>query len=73
VTETAVASESRRFRVVQFEFPWALGPQPGRYTIREHLGELPAHVLVLRELGARERRLLPRRRARAPTPRPSRS
>jgi hypothetical protein len=65
VTETAVASESRRFRVVQFEFPWTLGPEPGRYTIREHLGEVPAHVLVLRELGAPQRRLLPRRRARA--------
>jgi hypothetical protein len=62
VTETAVASGSRRFRVVQFEFPWALGPEPGRYTIREHLGELPAHVLVLRTLGAPERRMLPRRR-----------
>jgi len=64
VNETAVAFESRRFRVVQFEFPWALGPEPGRYTIREHLGEAPAHVLVLRLLGASERRLLPRRRAR---------
>jgi hypothetical protein len=64
VTETAVASESRRFRVVQFEFPWALGPPPGRYTIREHLGETPAHVLVLDVLGAHERRWLPGRRRR---------
>jgi hypothetical protein len=65
VTETAVASGSRRFCVVQFEFPWALGPQPGRYTIREHLGEAPARVLVLGLLDAPQRRLLPRRRVRA--------
>jgi hypothetical protein len=70
-----VASESRRFRFVQFEFPWALGPEPGRYAIREQLGEPPAHVLVVAVLGARERRLLPRRRraravAAAPGPAP---
>ncbi|MEA2141639.1 MAG: hypothetical protein QOI64_69 [Solirubrobacteraceae bacterium] len=47
---------------MQFEFPWALGPEPGRYTIREQLGEPPAHVLVIAVLGAQERRLLPRRR-----------
>ena len=58
---------------MQFEFPWALGPQPGRYTIRELLGEPPAHVLVVNLLGAPERRLLPRRRravAVAPEPPP---
>jgi hypothetical protein len=56
---------------VQFEFPWALGPEPGRYTIREHLGEAPAHILVLRTLGAPERRLLPaRRRSREAAPDP---
>ena len=47
---------------MQFEFPWPLGPEPGRYTIREQLGEPPAHVLVVAVLGAPERRLLPRRR-----------
>jgi len=47
---------------VQFEFPWVLGPEPGRYTIRERLGEAPAQILVLRTLGAPERRLLPTRR-----------
>jgi hypothetical protein len=67
VNETAVAPGSRRFRVVVFEFPWALGPQDGRYTIREQLGEAPAHVLVLQTLGAPERRRLPRRRGRART------
>ncbi|MEA2194359.1 MAG: hypothetical protein QOG42_793 [Solirubrobacteraceae bacterium] len=60
---------------MQFEFPWALGPEPGRYAIREQLGEPPAHVLVVAVLGARERRLLPRRRraravAAAPGPAP---
>ena len=67
MTETAVTSGSRRFCVVQFEFPWALGPEDGRYTIREHLGETPSHVLVLRLLGAPERRLMPRRRGRGRT------
>ena len=47
---------------MQFEFPWALGPEPGRYPIREQLGEPPAQVLVVTVLGAPERRLLPRRR-----------
>jgi hypothetical protein len=55
-------SSSRRFRFVQFEYPWPLGPEPGRYAIREHLGEGVRHVLVVRLLGAPERRLLPRRR-----------
>lgn len=59
---------SRRFVFVQFEFPWVLGPEPGRYTIREWLGEPPAHILVLHTLGAAERRLLPRRRRRREAP-----
>ena len=63
---------SRRFRFVQFEFPWVLGPQPGRYTIRERLGEAPAYVLVLSTLGAPGRRLLAaRRRPREAAPEPS--
>lgn len=65
MTETAVTPGSRRFCVVQFEFPWPLGPVDGRYTIREHLGETPSHVLVTRVLGAPERRLLARRRSSA--------
>jgi hypothetical protein len=69
--EAAVTEKSRRFRFVQFEFPWALGPEPGRYTIREHLGEAPAQILVLRTLAAPERRLLPaRRRSREAAPDP---
>ena len=64
---------SRRFLFVSMEFPWELGPDPGRYTIRERLGEPPAHILVLSSLSAPQRHLLPtRRRAREsplePTP-----
>ena len=55
-------SSSRRFRFVQFEFAWSLGPDAGRYPIREHLGEGIRWILVLRVLGAPERRLLRRRR-----------
>lgn len=56
---------------MQFEYPWPLGPEPGRYTIREQLGEPPSHVLVVAVLGAHERRLLPRRRrARSAAPEP---
>ncbi|MDQ3148939.1 MAG: hypothetical protein M3Q38_03315, partial [Chloroflexota bacterium] len=60
---------------MQFEFPWALGPEPGRHAIREQLGEPPSHVLVVSVLGAPERRrLLSRRRTRsvaaAPDPPP---
>jgi hypothetical protein len=58
-------TSSRRFRFVQVEYPWALGPEPGRYTIREHLGEGPRHILVLAVLGAPERRRLARRHRRA--------
>ncbi len=47
-----------------------LGPEPGRYTIREHLGEGARHILVLRTLGAPERRLLARRRPRHAPPGP---
>ena len=59
------------FRFVQFEFPWELGPAPGRYVVRDHAGEADLRVLVLSVLGARERRLLGRRRARAVDPEPS--
>ena len=57
-----MTTSSRRFRFVQLEYPWALGPDAGRYTIRERLAEAPRHILVLAVLGAHQRRLLPRRR-----------
>lgn len=67
-----MTTSSRRFRFVQLEYPWALGPEPGRYSIREHLGEGPRHILVLRTLGAPQRQALRRgRRARTATPVPS--
>ncbi|MFP5364956.1 MAG: hypothetical protein ACLGI5_19745 [Thermoleophilia bacterium] len=50
---------------MQFEFPWVLGPADGRFTIREHLGETPSHVLVLHALGAPQRRRFAGRRPRA--------
>jgi len=66
-----VTSGSRRFCFVQFEFPWLIGPEPGTYSIRERLGEPPAHILVLATLGAVQRRLLAgRRRAREAPPEP---
>jgi hypothetical protein len=55
-------TSSRRFRFVQFEFAWTLGPEPGRYPVREQMGEAPEYVFVLRTLGAPERRLLASRR-----------
>ncbi|MDX6691432.1 MAG: hypothetical protein QOG15_2889 [Solirubrobacteraceae bacterium] len=64
-------TSSRRFRFVQFEFAWPLGPEPGRYPIRERMGEAPEYVLVLSTLGAPERRLLSgRRRVRDAPPEP---
>jgi len=66
-----VTTSSRRFRFVQLEYPWALGPEPGRHTIRERLADPPRHILVLAVLGAPQRRLLSlRRRARDAPPDP---
>jgi hypothetical protein len=64
--------DSRRFRFVQLELPWDLGPPAGRYILRGHAGE-PEHVLVLQPVGAhRERRRRMRRRRRAaPGPAPT--
>jgi hypothetical protein len=58
------------FGFVQLEFPWALGPQDGRYVIRGHAGEVE-HVLVLATLGAPQRRGLRGRRPRRATPDPA--
>ena len=58
------------FRFVQFEFPWELGPPAGRYVLRDHAGEADLRVLVISLLGARERRLIGRRRARDVEPSP---
>jgi hypothetical protein len=64
------AGEDRQFRFAQFEFPWALGPDPGRYLVRAGGDETPTHVLVLSVLGAPQRRLLGRRRAHEAQPEP---
>jgi hypothetical protein len=43
----------------------------GRYVLRPHAGEEPSHVVVLATLGAPQRRLLRRRRARRVGPHPA--
>jgi hypothetical protein len=60
----------RRFRFAQFEFPWALGPDDGRYVLRSAQTREPTHVLVLATLGAPQRRRLRGRRPRSAEPRP---
>jgi hypothetical protein len=51
-----------RFRFVQLELPWVLGPADGRYVLRGHAGE-PEFVLVLETIGAPPRRRKLSRRA----------
>lgn len=58
------------FRFVQLEVPWPLGPEDGRYVVRRHAGETPDHVLVIKTLGAVERRRLGGKRAKAAAPEP---
>ena len=60
----------RLFSFVQFEFPRELGPADGRYVVREGADTEASHVLVLRTVGAPERRRLARRRPRAAEPEP---
>ncbi len=38
---------ARLFVFVQFEFPWVLGPTPGRYLMRAHPGGDPERVVVI--------------------------
>ena len=46
------------FRFVQFEFGFLLGPSDGRFIVRENPEAEVEHILVLKTLGALERRLL---------------
>jgi hypothetical protein len=46
----------RWFLFTQFEFPWELGPQDGRYLMRAGPESEPQRVVVLGTLGARKRR-----------------
>lgn len=45
----------RWFLFTQFEFPWELGPQDGRYLMRAGRQADPERVIVLGTLGARKR------------------
>ncbi len=51
-----------RFGFVQFEFAFPLGPADGRYLRRRPGDGEPERIVVLRTLGARERRLIGGRR-----------
>jgi hypothetical protein len=53
------------FPFVQFEFGFLLGPHDGRYLRRAGPDAEPERVVVLRTLGAPQRRLLGRRRPKA--------
>jgi hypothetical protein len=61
------------FGFVQFEFPWELGPVPGRYVLRDSAAEADLRVLVIATLGARERRLFGRKKTERlpPSPEPA--
>jgi hypothetical protein len=59
-----VPSDSR-FGFVQFELACPLGPADGRYLRRAPGGGEPERIVVLRTLGARERRLVGGRRPQA--------
>ena len=50
------------FGAVQLEFGFLLGPADGRYLIRDTPDAQPARIVVLRTLGAPQRRLMDRRR-----------
>jgi len=54
-----------RFGFVQFELACPLGPADGRYLRRAPGGGEPERIVVLRTLGARERRLMGGRRPQA--------
>lgn len=41
-----MTESDKLFRFVQFEYAWPLGPDDGRYLLRDHAGEDAHHVLV---------------------------
>jgi len=65
-----VSDDDQLFRFVQFEFPWIIGPDPGRYVLRAPGATEPAFVLVVATLGAAQRRRLGAKRARDAEPEP---
>lgn len=65
------ADAAELFRFVQVELPWRLGPDDGRYLVRDAEEDEPVAILVLRTLGAPERRRLPRLGQRRPRAAPA--
>src|SRR5688500_1984080 len=67
-----MSEAGRRFRFAQFEFPWELGPDDGRYMLREPGQEEARRVLARRTRGAPQRRhrRRPRKAAAEPAPQP---
>ena len=61
-------SSGSSFGFVQFDFPFALGPEDGRYLVRSEAGAEPRVVIVFRTVGARRRRARRARRARTAEP-----
>ena len=61
---TAAPPPGARFRFVQFEFAFPLGPADGRYLTRAELDAEPGHILVLQTTGAAPRPLIGKRRVR---------
>jgi hypothetical protein len=70
VSEPGGEPSAPLFGFVQFEFPWELGPVPGRYVLRDSAAEADLRVLVVATLGARERRLFGRRKTQRVEPQP---
>ncbi|HEY7962044.1 MAG TPA: hypothetical protein VID29_09000 [Solirubrobacteraceae bacterium] len=65
---------ARLFPFVQLEYPWALGPEDGRYVLRAQAGGEPEHVVVLTTVGAARgagRRPARRGRSRSADPEPA--
>lgn len=63
----------QQFLFVQMEFSWELGPDDGRYLLRENTDAQAAHVVVLNTLVGRQTRgRFARSRPVAPEPEPAR-
>jgi len=66
-----VSGSAQIFGFVQFEFPWVLGPEPGRYVLRDSSTTDPTQVLVIATLGSAPRRRIGAKRTRRSEPEPA--